>query len=208
MKIEVKDINGKQQGEIEPGFALIENGKGTQAVHEVVVAYRAAQRSGTACAKTKGEVAGSGAKPWRQKGTGRARAGYKRSPVWRGGGVVFGPRPRDFSKKVNKKTRRLAFRKALSERLQAGEVIVLDELKLDEPKTRRMASILDNLGVDGTVLVVVKELENNVALACRNIPHVEINTSDLLNTYDVLKPDRLVITKDAFEQIGERLNKD
>src|SRR6185436_1135044 len=136
MKLTIKDIQGNSQGELEVKFPLIENGKGTQAVHDTVVAYQAAQRMGTACTKNVGEVAGSNKKPWRQKGTGRARAGSFQSPLWRGGGVVFGPKPRDFAKKVSKSTRQLALRKALTERLNAGDVIVLDELKLDAPKTK------------------------------------------------------------------------
>src|SRR5574337_417191 len=122
MKLTIKDTKGKDQGELETRFPLVEDGKGTQAVHDTVVAYQAAQRSGTASTKTMGEVAGSGKKPWRQKGTGRARAGSFASPLWRGGGVVFGPKPRDFRKKVNRKVQRIALRKALSERLKAGDV--------------------------------------------------------------------------------------
>src|SRR6478672_3168662 len=136
MKLTVKNIKGKSQGEVEVSFPLIEDGKGTQAVHDTVVAYRAAQRMGTACTKTMGDVAGSGKKPWRQKGTGRARAGSFASPLWRGGGVVHGPKPRDFAKKVSRNTRQLAFRKALSERLKAGDVIVVDDLKLESAKTK------------------------------------------------------------------------
>src|SRR5262252_5731672 len=130
MKITVKDSKGKDSGELEVKFPLIEDGKGTQAVHDTVVAYQAAQRMGTASTKTMGEVAGTGKKPWRQKGTGRARAGSFASPLWRGGGVVFGPKPRDYAKKVSRKTRQLALRKALSERLRAGDVVLIDELKL------------------------------------------------------------------------------
>src|SRR5258706_1327410 len=124
MKLTVKDINGNQQGELEVKFELVEGGRGTQAVHDTVVAFMASQRMGTACTKTAGEVAGSNKKPWRQKGTGRARAGSVRSPLWAGGGVVFGPKPRDFGKKVNNKTRQLALRKALTERLKAGDIQV------------------------------------------------------------------------------------
>src|SRR4051795_1966283 len=130
MKISIKDFKGKNQGELEVKFTLIEDGKGTQAVHDTVVAYRAAQRMGTACTKNVGDVAGTNKKPWRQKGTGRARAGSFQSPLWVGGGVVFGPRPRDFGKKVNDKTRQLALRKALTERLKAGDVQVVANLKL------------------------------------------------------------------------------
>src|SRR6201993_1622092 len=128
MKLTIKDSKGNNQGELEVKFPLIEDGKGTQAVHDVVVAYHAAQRMGTACTKTMGEVAGTGKKPWRQKGTGRARAGSFQSPLWRGGGVVFGPKPRDFSKKVTRNTKQLALRKALSERLKAGDVVLVVDL--------------------------------------------------------------------------------
>src|SRR6202012_2254183 len=131
MKIAIKNISGQNQGELEVKFPLVEDGKGTQAVHDTVVAYNAAQRSGTASAKTVGEGAGTNKKPWRQKGTGRARAGSFRSPLWAGGGVVFGPKPRDFAKKVSKKTKQLALRKALSERIKAGDVVVVDDLKLE-----------------------------------------------------------------------------
>ncbi len=154
MKIAIKNLEGKNQGELEVKFALIENGKGTQAVHDTVVAYRAAQRSGTACTKTVGEVAGSNKKPWKQKGTGRARAGSVRSPLWAGGGVVFGPKPRDFSKKISKKTRSLALRKALSERLKAGDVVVVDDLKLSSPKTKDFVGVISALELKGTTLVV------------------------------------------------------
>src|SRR5437867_4105257 len=136
MKLTVKDLNGTDQGELEIQFPLIEDGKGTQAVHDTVVAYQANQRMGTACTKTMGEVAGSGKKPWRQKGTGRARAGSFASPLWRGGGVVFGPKPRDFGKKVSKRTKQLALRKAMTQRLKASDTVVVDVLKLESPKTR------------------------------------------------------------------------
>src|SRR5438445_13193906 len=131
MKLPVKNVNGQDQGEVQVSFPLVEGGRGTQAVHDVIVAYQAAQRMGTACTKTMGEVAGSGKKPWRQKGTGRARAGSFASPLWRGGGVTVGPNPRAFRKKVSRKTRHLALRKALSERLRAGDVILIEDLKLE-----------------------------------------------------------------------------
>src|SRR2546425_11654985 len=155
MKLTVKDTKGKDQGEVEVKFPLVEDGRGTQAVHDTVIAYQAAQRMGTASTKTMGEVAGTGKKPWRQKGTGYARAGSFRSPLWRGGGVVFGPKPRDFGKKVGRKTRQLALRKALTERLKAGDVLVLDELKLESPKTRGFIEVLNQFELNGTALVVV-----------------------------------------------------
>src|SRR5213076_3420434 len=161
MKISVKDIKGKPSGELEVNFPLLEGGKGTQAVHYTVVAYRANQRMGTACTKTMGEVAGSGKKPWRQKGTGRARAGSFRSPLWRGGGVVFGPKPRDFGKKVSKSTKQLALRKALSERLKSGDVVVVDDLILESPKTKAFVGVLNALQVEGTTLVVASGQDRN-----------------------------------------------
>ena len=136
MKLTVKAKNGKDAGEHEVAFDVLESAKGTQAVHEVVTAYRAAQRSGTAKTKDRSEVAGTGKKPWRQKGTGRARVGSRRNPVWRGGGVAHGPRPRDYSKKVNQKTRKLALRKALGERIKDGDVIMVDDLALETKKTK------------------------------------------------------------------------
>jgi large subunit ribosomal protein L4 len=205
MKLKVKDIAGKNQGELEVKFQLIEAGKGTQAVHDTVVAYQAAQRMGTAHTKTMGEVAGSGKKPWRQKGTGRARAGSFASPLWRGGGVVFGPKPRDFGKKVNARTRQLALRKALSERLKAGDVLVVSDLKLDSPKTKDFVGVLSALELKGSALFVAQETDRNLTLATRNVPNVTLTTSDSLNTYDVLRPDKLVFTKGAFEKIEARL---
>ena len=208
MKIAIKNIEGKSQGELEVKFELIENGKGTQAVHDAVVAYRAAQRSGTACTKTAGEVAGTNKKPWKQKGTGRARAGSFRSPLWVGGGVVFGPKPRDFSKKISKKTRSLALRKALSERLKAGDVLVVDDLKLASAKTKQFVGLISTLELTGTTLVVSNGVDKNLSLASRNIPTVTHTTSDSLNTYDVLRPDKLLFTKSAFEKVSERLTQE
>jgi large subunit ribosomal protein L4 len=208
MKISIKDIKGKSQGELEVKFALVEDGKGTQAVHDTVVAYRAAQRMGTACTKNVGEVSGSNKKPWRQKGTGRARAGSFQSPLWVGGGVVFGPKPRDFTKKVNSKTKQLALRKALSERLKAGDVVVVDDLKLGSPKTKDFVGVLSALDLKGTALIVSQEVDKNLSLASRNVENVTLATSDTLNTYDVLRSDKLVFTKGAFEKVEARLAKD
>ena len=208
MKIAIKNIAGKDQGELEVKFPLVEDGKGTQAVHDAVTAYRAAQRSGTACTKNVGEVAGTNKKPWRQKGTGRARAGSFRSPLWAGGGVVFGPRPRDFAKKISRKTRSLALRKALSERLKAGDVVVVDDLKLSSAKTKEFVGLMSTLELKGTTLVVSTASDKNLTLASRNIPTVALATSDSLNTYDVLRPDKLLFTRSAFEQISDRLTKE
>src|SRR5881628_73223 len=178
MKLSVKDTNGQDQGELEVKFPLIEDGKGTQAVHDVVVAHQAGQRMGTACTKNVGEVAGTNKKPWRQKGTGRARAGSFQSPLWRGGGVVFGPKPRDFSKKVSRRTRQLALRKALSERLRAGDVVLVEDLKLDSPKTKEFIGVLSALELKGSALFVASAPDKNLSLASRNIPNVALATSE------------------------------
>src|SRR5437899_3050868 len=177
MKLTIKDAKGNNQGELEVKFPLVEDGKGTQAVHDVVVAYRAAQRMGTACTKNVGEVAGTNKKPWRQKGTGRARAGSFQSPLWRGGGVVFGPKPRDFGKKVSRNTRQLALRKALSERLRSGDVMLLDDLKLGSPKTKEFIGLLSALELKGTALIVAQAADKNLSLASRNVPNVTLTTS-------------------------------
>src|SRR5579864_316746 len=188
MKLTIKDTKGNNQGELEVKFPLVEGGKETQAVHDTVTAYRAAQRMGTACTKTMGEVAGSGKKPWRQKGTGRARAGSFASPLWRGGDVVFGPKPRDFAKKLSRKTRQLALRKALSERLRAGDVVLVDDLKVDSAKTKDFIGLLSALELKGSALFVAQAADKNLTLASRNVPNVTLATSDSLNTYDVLRP--------------------
>jgi large subunit ribosomal protein L4 len=205
MKIPVKDISGKKQGDIEVKFSLVEGGKGTQAVHDTVVAHLANRRAGTASTKTMGEVAGTGKKPWRQKGTGRARAGSFASPLWRGGGVVFGPKPRDFGKKVNASTRQLALRKALTERLNAGDVVVVDDIKLDSPKTKGFVEVLKRFELGEGTLVVTPAAEKNLTLAARNIPQVELTTADALNTYEVLRPRKLLFTRSAFEKVEQRL---
>ncbi len=207
MKLTVKDIKGKSAGELEVKFEMIENGRGTQAVHDVVTAYRAAQRSGTACTKTAGEVAGTNKKPWKQKGTGRARAGSFQSPLFVGGGVVFGPKPRDFSKKVNNSTKKLALRKALSERLKAGDVTIVDSFNLKAAKTKDFLGALSALEIDGTTLIVADNDENLIRSA-RNLKYVEVATSDTLNTYQILRSDKLVFTRGAFEKIEQRLAKD
>ena len=208
MKLSIKDSKGNAAGELDVRFELIADGRGTQAVHDTVVAYNAAQRSGTACTKTMGDVAGTGKKPWRQKGTGRARAGSFASPLWRGGGVVFGPKPRDFSKKVNKKVKSLALRKALSERLKSGDVVLIDDLKLTAAKTKDFVAVLQALGLDGnTNLVVVGAADKAAYLASRNVSGVELKTADLVNTYDLLKYDKLVFTKAGFEAVEARIAK-
>jgi large subunit ribosomal protein L4 len=187
---------------------LIENGIGTQALHETVVAYRANRRAGTHSTKTKATVAGSGKKPWRQKGTGNARSGYKSSPVWSGGGVVFGPHPRDYSKKTNKAVKQLALRKALSSRLNAGEVYLIDPITLEKPKTKDLvAALKGNIDKATTALLVIETLDRNLYLASRNHPHLVTVTGDLVNAEQLLLCDKIFITDGALGKISARLQK-
>ncbi len=186
---------------------LITNGKGTQAVHDVVVAMRANRRSGTANTKTKAEVNLSGAKPWRQKGTGRARAGYKSSPVWSGGGVVFGPKPRDYSKKVPKSVKKLAFRKALSERILAGDILVVDSFAVAEPKTKQFVALVDSLAAAARkTLVVGTSFDENTYKAARNVRSSQLVTAAEVNTEQLLAYDKIIFTQDALVAISGRLN--
>ena len=205
MKLTVKNSQGKEAGNLDLSFEPVESGKGNQAVHDTVVAYMAAQRSGTACTKTMGDVNGSGKKPWKQKGTGRARAGSFASPLWRGGGVVHGPKPRDFSKKVTRKTKQLALRKALTERVNAGDVTVLEDIKLDSPKTKGFIGILSSLKVSGTTLVVAEHSNENLSRASRNVEGVELANPQSLNTYQLLRYKNVLFTRSAMEALDARL---
>ncbi len=186
-------------------LVLIETGRGTQALHETVVAMRAARRSGSANSKTKAEVNLSGAKPWRQKGTGRARAGYKSSPIWRGGGVVFGPKPRDYSKKVPKSVRRLAFQKALSERIHAGDVLTVATLNLKEAKTKAFVSLLKGHTDARKVLLISDSFEENFYRSARNVKPVLLATAADVNTEQLLAFDKIIVTDKALEQLAARI---
>jgi large subunit ribosomal protein L4 len=206
VKIDIKNIKGESVGEAEISIEIPEGDTAAHAVHETVVAYRAAARAGTACTKTVGEVSVSNRKPWRQKGTGRARAGSYASPIWRGGGVVFGPKPRDYSKKVNKKVKRLALRKAFGERLLAGDVTVIDSIDIQQPKTREVAGFLGSMGIDGTVLVIPETVNQNLYLGGRNIPHLDIVPVDQVTTYNILRQDRIIITQAALDTLINRFS--
>lgn len=192
----------------EAKIELIENSRGTQALHDVVVAMRAARRSGTASTKTKATVNLSGAKPWRQKGTGRARAGYKSSPVWRGGGVVFGPHPRDYSKKTSKTLRRLAFQKALSERIKAGDVLTVDKFAVSEVKTKAFVAMLKKQTDARKVLVLSDSFDENTYKSARNVKPVLLATGANVNAEQLLAFDKILITPSALEQLAERMNRE
>jgi large subunit ribosomal protein L4 len=190
----------------EAKFTLVEGGRGTQAVHDAVVAMRAARRSGTASTKTKATVHGSGAKPWRQKGTGRARAGYKSSPVWRGGGVVFGPHPRDYTKKISKSVRRLAFQKALTERINAGDVLTIDAFAVKELKTKSFLNLLKEQTDAKKVLLISDSFDENTYKSARNVKPVLLATASEVNTEQLLRYQKILITEGALEQLAQRTN--
>ena len=204
-KVPLKNVKGDSVGDYEVADSLLLQDKGAQAVHEAVVAYLAHQRAGTASTKSKSEVAGSGKKPWAQKGSGRARAGYKQSPVWRGGAVAHGPQPRKYKKKVSKKVARLAFRRAFSAKVAQGEVLVIDALQLEAPKTRAFAAVLSKLGLDRGGLFIVDTVQENVHLAARNLERVEVVTADLVNTYQMLRHKQVVITEAGMKILSARL---
>src|SRR4051812_48552891 len=185
-------------------IALIENGRGTQAMHDALVATRAARRSGSANSKSKADVNFSGAKPWRQKGTGRARAGYKSSVIWRGGGVVFGPKPRDYSKKVSKTVRRLAFQKALSERIKAGDVLTVDSFSLKEPKTKAFVSLVKGHTDAKKVLLISDSFEEPFYRSARNVRPVLLATATDVNTEQLLAFEKIIVTGKALAQLAER----
>ena len=176
-----------------------------QVVYESIVLYTASRRQGTASTKTRSEVSGGGRKPWRQKGTGYARQGSIRAPQWVGGGIVFGPTPRDYSKKMNKKERRLALISALSYKANDKAIIAVDKFELESNKTKAMLSLLKDLNVDGKALIVTTELTDNILLASRNIRNIKLVLANELNTYDVLYCDKLIITEDAVKYVEEVL---
>ena len=189
----------------EAKIELIETGRGTQALHDVVVAMRAARRSGSASTKTKATVNLSGAKPWRQKGTGRARAGYKSSPVWRGGGVVFGPHPRDYSKKTSKTLRRLAFQKALSERIKAGDVLAIDKFAVSEIKTKAFVDLVRKQTDAEKVLIISDSFDDKTHKSARNVKPVKLATAADVNTQQLLAFQKILVTSKALEKLAERM---
>ena len=202
--LDILDCKGARVGEYVIPEGVIELEKGEQAVHDTVVAYLAGQRAGTACTKTRGEVSGGGAKPFRQKGMGRARAGSSRSPVWVGGGTIFGPRPRSFAKKVNKKVLQLALKRALSERIVEGDLVLLDKFELADHKTRNAFAILKNLNVaNETVMISLPELDAASVCATGNIPNVVLRNT--VNVYELLRFKKLLFTKDALDAFIQRL---
>lgn len=204
-KVTLYKQDGSQVGEIELAEAVFGIEPNEHVLHQAVVMQQASLRQGTHDVKNRSEVRGGGRKPWRQKGTGRARHGSIRSPQWVGGGVVFGPTPRSYAYKLPKKVRRLAIKSALSSKVKNENIKVLENLTIDKPKTKDMVAILNNLKVDNKALVVTENYDNNIALSVRNIPGVKLVTATGINVLDVLKYDQLIITKDAVAKVEEVL---
>lgn len=203
-EVEIKDKNNNVVGKM----SLPDNVFGVQAkksiIQEAVVNFLANQRQGTHATKTKGLVRGGGKKPWRQKHTGKARSGSIRSPLWRGGGTIFGPQPRDYSYSIPKKVKRLAFFTALNEKISSGAVVVIDSFSMQKPKTKEMISILKSLGLDNTnVLIVLPEKDDTIILSARNIPGVSVVRAGDFNTYDMLTHNTILATKEAVSRIEE-----
>ena len=200
--VSVYNMEGNEVGTIELNDAVFGVEVNEHLVHQAVVRHLANKRQGTQKAKTRSEVRGGGRKPWRQKGTGHARQGSIRAPQWTGGGVVFAPTPRDYSKKMNKKEKRAAMRSALTSRVEAQKLIVLDSLKLDQIKTKEMQRVLNNLKIN-KALVVMPEVDENIRLSTRNIPNVVTAEARMINVYDVMKYSTVILTKDAVASIEE-----
>lgn len=202
----VVNMRGESVGKIELDDNIFGVEVNKHAVHMAVVQYLANQRQGTKSTKTRSEVRGGGAKPWRQKGTGRARHGTSRSPIWTGGGVIFAPKPRNFSFKLNKKLKRLALKSALTDKVISEKLIVLDSLELPEVKTKTMSGVCKDIKVDKALFVLEgtsDSLKQNVMLSARNIPNIKTAGVNTINVYDILHYDSLVITKDAITKLQE-----
>ncbi|MHC0039205.1 50S ribosomal protein L4 [Pseudoneobacillus sp. C159] len=204
-KVSLFSQAGTQVGEIELNDSVFGIEPNNHVLFEAVVMQRASLRQGNHKVKNRSEVRGGGRKPWRQKGTGRARQGSIRSPQWRGGGIVFGPTPRSYSYKLPKKVRRLAIKSALSSKVLAENILVLESLAFEAPKTKEFAGVLKGLSVEKKALIVTADLDENVALSARNIPGVTVVTADGINVLDVLNHDQLIMTKAAVEKVEEVL---
>ncbi|TAN38920.1 MAG: 50S ribosomal protein L4 [Verrucomicrobia bacterium] len=204
-KLTLYTAQGEKTGELDFPEQLLVTDRGEQAVHDAVLAFQANRRAGTAKTKKRGEVSGGGIKPFKQKGTGRARAGSIRSPIWRGGGVVFGPQPRDYSIRLNKRVVRLAFARAFSERLADGSVLVVERFAPAQPKTRLLAELLKKLGVQKGALLINEATDRNLTLAVRNMAKVEVAQAADVNTYQVLRYPQVVVSKAALEKLEQRM---
>jgi large subunit ribosomal protein L4 len=206
-KLTVCNTKGDRVGEVNIADDLLETKKGMQAIFDSVKAHRAKDRAGTASTKTQRDVSGGGAKPWKQKGTGRARAGSIRSPIWRGGGILFGPQPRSFELNLPRKVQQVAFRRALSDKIISGELLVVDHLEIAEPKTKSVAAILKNLKAHKGALLVTEPIEKNLRLAARNIPNVDVVGAKQVSTYQILRYPVVIVSQGAMATLEGRLKK-
>jgi len=202
-KVALYNMQGEQIGEVELADSVFGQEVKPEVMHQVVLNYLANQRLGTASTKTRGEVRGGGRKPWRQKGTGRARHGSIRSPLWIKGGIVFGPKPRSYKYKLPKKLKRVALKSALSAKVRDNEIIVVDKLEIEQPKTKAMVKILENLKADKKSLIVMETPNINVQRSARNIPGIKTITVDTINVYDILNHETLIMTLDAVKKVEE-----
>ena len=203
MNVKVLNISGEEVGTLKLSDEVFKQEYNEGLIHQVVVAYLANLRQGTKSTLTRSEVRGHAKKPWRQKHTGRARHGSTKGPQWRGGGIVFAPKPRDFSKKVNKEAKRTAFRSAISTKIKNQEVIIVDSLNLKEAKTKLMAQVLKNLKIDKSVVFVTKEKDELVMRASNNIANIEVTNASMVNVYDIVSNDKVVLTQDAAKALEE-----
>ncbi len=201
----LKDCKGKKLGEVTLSDKFTVADKGAQAVHQAVITHQAHQHQGSASTLGKGAVAGSNKKPWKQKGLGRARSGYRQSPVWRGGGVAFGPHPHKVRKQVPRKVARLAFARAFGEKAESGQILVIDDFKLASPRTKEICSVLQALEIKGKTLLILEVMDNSVLLAARNLQDVEVVCADNVNTYQIVRYPQIVITKAGVEKLEQRL---
>ena len=203
MNVKVLNISGEEVGTLKLSDEVFKQEYNECLIHQVVVAYLANLRQGTKSTLTRSEVRGHAKKPWRQKHTGHARQGSTKGPQWRGGGIVFAPKPRDFSKKVNKEAKRTAFKSAISTKLKNQEVIVVDKLNIEDAKTKLMANVLKNLKIDKSVVFVTKEKDELVMRASNNLPNVEVTNASVVNIYDIVSNDKVVLTQDAAKYLEE-----
>jgi len=202
--LSITNLEGKAVGTVDVPEALLDTTRGGQAVRDAIVAYQANQRQGNACTKTKGEVAGNGQKPWRQKGTGNARAGYRQSPIWRGGGVVFGPKPRSFNRDLNRKMLRLALAKVVADRISENAVTVVDTITMADAKTKTFVQLLKTIGYTKGVLLIVDDPSSNLLLSSRNVPGVEVARASHVNVYQIARYPKLIINRAALEILNQR----
>ncbi|HBP43107.1 MAG TPA: 50S ribosomal protein L4 [Clostridiales bacterium] len=203
MNVKVLNISGEEVGTLKLSDEVFKQEYNEGLIHQVVVAYLSNLRQGTKSTLTRSEVRGHAKKPWRQKHTGHARQGSTKGPQWRGGGIVFAPKPRDFSKKINKEAKRTAFKSAISTKLKNQEVIVVDNLNLSDAKTKLMANVLKNLKIDKSVVFVTKEKDELVMRASNNLPNVEVTNASVVNIYDIVSNDKVVLTQDAAKYLEE-----